>query len=113
MLELVVQGVSLVVELLISLGHVEQHLAGGEGGAVRLLEPSHGVNHLLGSHGVAVSEGAAGEWREAQSEDGADISLDGSAQDSVLVGVDGLVHEPEQDNRLQETEIRLKRKIVG
>jgi len=91
---MVVQGVFLVIELFISLGHVEQHLAGGEGGAIRLLEPSHGVNQLLGSHGVAVSEGAAREWREAQSEDSANISLDGSTQDSVLVGVDGFIHEP-------------------
>ena len=44
----------LVVKFLVGLGHVEEQLAGGEGGAVGLLKPPHVVHQLLGAHRVAV-----------------------------------------------------------
>jgi len=55
----------LAVELLVSLRHVQQQLAGGEGSSVHILEPPHFVNQDLSSHSVGVPEWTTREWRES------------------------------------------------
>ena len=106
---------SLVVEFFAGFRHVLQQLAGSEGHPVGLLEPSHVVDKDLSSHGVDISEGnwnqlrqtiptfrlpewSAGEWWEAQTEDGSDVSLHWSGKNPVLVTGDSLVGESEHNN---------------
>ncbi len=63
-----------LIEFLSAGRHVQEHLAGGEGGSVGLLVPPHEVHHGLGGHGVDVSEGTPSHRGEAETENGSDVT---------------------------------------
>ena len=54
------------------------------------------INQSEFSHDpVFQPEGSSGEWRESETEDGPDVSLQRSGEDTVLVTGNSLVGEPE------------------
>ena len=96
--------IRLLVELLASSGHVLKHLAGGERDAVSLLVLLHDVDHFGCAHPVDKSERAAAHRREAEAENGADVSLQRSLEDAVLQAHHGLVDEPD-DQALLDVQV--------
>ena len=74
----------LFVELIAVLCHLNEKIAGCEWCSVSLLESQHVVHDVGGRHGIRETEGTAAHGREAEAKHCADVTLQGSLQDSIL-----------------------------
>src|SRR5262247_2143517 len=63
------------IERLVLGGHLGEELGGPEARTVLLLQRLAQLDEALGAHHVDVAQGPAGEGREAEAEDGADVAL--------------------------------------